>query len=82
MGIELAKTGKFNVVRTDDREMLLDIKHHKWSYDELLQYAQSKKDEFDAAVIESSLPDSIDKEWLNDFLVECRRDIYEFKRND
>src|SRR5574343_74283 len=43
MGEEILKTGKVNVLRPDAQE-LLDIRNGKWSYQELVQYAEEKDD--------------------------------------
>ena len=39
MGLEALQTGQINVRRHDAQD-LLDIRHGKWTYDELLEYAQ------------------------------------------
>lgn len=39
MGLEALQTGQINVRRPDAQD-LLDIRHGKWTYDELLEYAQ------------------------------------------
>ena len=76
MGLELATTGQFNVVRTEDRDFLLAIKHHEYPYEEILKYATDRKNEMEEAMRTSTLPKTIDKEWLNRFLIECRKEYY------
>ena len=40
MGRELAKGEGFNVVRTWDRDMILDIRNHKYEYEEIIEYVE------------------------------------------
>lgn len=75
-GIELARDGVFNVKRTWDREFLLDIKSHKYSYDELISYSEEKKKEFEDLVFTSKLPDKIDIDAVNKLLIKTRKIIY------
>lgn len=49
VGIELLETGKVNVYRTEDRQVLLNIKTGKWKLEEVKQYADilfSRMDKF------------------------------------
>ena len=75
-GIELARGEGYNVKRTWDREMLLDIKNHKWTYDEIIKYVTDKKREFMEAVKTSTLPEKIDFDYVNNLLIECRKELY------
>lgn len=75
-GIELAKGEGFNVKRTWDRNMLLDIKNHKWNYDELIKYVKDKKKELDEAIKTSTLPERIDIDAVNKILINARKGYY------
>lgn len=75
-GIELARDGIFNVERTWDREFLLSIKQHEVSYEEIMKYVESKKKEFDAIVLKSNLPDSVDVNLVNKMLIDIRKQLY------
>lgn len=75
-GIELARDGKFNVERTWDRDFLLDIKNHKMSYEEIMNYVNCKKEEFDALLKTCTLPETVDKEKVNEILINARKEIY------
>lgn len=79
MGIELAKTGELNIDRSvmGDREFLLDIRNHKYEYDYLIDYCEKKKIEMDEAIKTTSLPDEIDKDFVNELLLKVR---HEFKK--
>ena len=77
-GIELAKGEGFNVTRTWDREMLLDIKRHKYDYDELMEYVTEKKNEFESYYKKCDLPEHIDYNMVNNLLIETRKKLYNF----
>lgn len=75
-GIELARDGVFNVERTWDKDFLLGIKHHEVSYEEIIKYVESKKNEFDELVLKSKLPDTIDINVVNNMLISARKQLY------
>ena len=72
MGIELANGDGFNVKRTWDREFLLDVRNHKFEYDEIMEYVKQKHLEFNEAIKTSTIKDSIDVNFVNDLLIEIR----------
>ena len=75
MCIEIAKGKGFNVNRKNiDREFLLDVKQHKYEYDEIIQLLDEKKKEMDEAIANSTLPDDIDVDFVNDFVVKVRKE--------
>jgi hypothetical protein len=62
MGKEIITEGKVQVRRPDAQE-LLDIRHgRKFTYDELVEYAESLTAEVKAAVDSSPLPEEPDRE--------------------
>ena len=82
MGIELAKTGELNVDRqvAGDRDFLLDIRRHKYEYDYLIDYAEKKKAELDEAIKTTTLPDEIDREFVNELLLRIRK-VFDYENN-
>lgn len=73
MCIEIAKGEGFKVNRRNiDREFLLDVKQHKYEYDEIIEMLDKKKKEMDEAISNSTLPDDIDVEFVNDFVIKVR----------
>lgn len=77
-GIELAKDGVFNVERTWDRDFLLDIKNHKYEYDEIMKYVKEKQEEFQSYYKNCKLPEHLDTERINKLLIEARKEFYNF----
>jgi hypothetical protein len=75
MAKEIALEGKINVERPD-RTYLLDIKNGKFEYDELVNQAESLKEELVALYAKASLPDLPNKDRINELLVEMRKKFY------
>ena len=74
MCIEIAQGKGFNVNRKNiDREFLLDVKQHKYEYDEIIHLLDEKKKEMDEAIANSTLPNDIDADFVNDFVVKVRK---------
>lgn len=59
-----------------DRELLLDIKLHRYSYDEVMEMILVKEKEMEEAFLKSTLPEFPDKEKLEDILIKIRHDFY------
>lgn len=75
MGIEIATTGQVNVDRTNiDREFLLNIRLGDTTYEEIIAYADAKKNELQAAIEKCDfLPDKIDMNEVNNILINIRK---------
>lgn len=79
MGLEIAKTGQVNVDRTNiDRDFILGIRLGNSTYDELINYLDSKKEEMENAMAESTLPENIDVEFVNNLLLKIRDRQYKY----
>ena len=79
MGLEIAKTGQVNVDRTNiDRDFILNIRLGNSTYDELINYLDSKKEEMENAMAESTLPENIDVEFVNNLLLKVREKQYKY----
>lgn len=83
MGIEIAKTGVINIDRTNiDRDFIMNVRLGKMSYDELINYLDSKKEEMDKAIEESTIPDKIDTDFVNNILLNIRKNNLKHGKND
>lgn len=72
MAIEIANGEGVKLLRTWDKEFLLRIKNHQIEYEDLLSYAENQKQILDKAVQNSTIPDSVDYNLVNDLLLEIR----------
>lgn len=73
MGKELAEGRGFNVVRTWDRQMLLDIRNHNYEYEEIMNYIEITYNSFQDKISSCYLPDTINKEKINELLICARK---------
>lgn len=73
MGKELVEGKGFNVVRTWDRDFLLDIRNHKYEYEEIMTYVENLFEEVNSKIATCSLPDTVDKEKVNELLIKARQ---------
>lgn len=73
MGKELAQNGSFIVSRRGiDADFLLDIRAHKYTYEWIVEHAEKEFSEMEELMKTSTLPEEIDKEFVNDLLVGIR----------
>lgn len=73
MGKELAENKGFNVVRTWDRDMILDIRNGKYTYEEIMEYANTVYNEMMLSYNTCSLPEAVDKIKINNLLIKARQ---------
>lgn len=76
MAKEISEGKGFNLWRTDDRDFLMGIKNGDYTYEYLIDYASSLIADVNAHIGESGLPDEVDKDFVNDLLVKCRKEYY------
>ena len=72
MGRELAKGEGFNVVRTWDRDMILDIRNHKYEYEEIIEYVEKVFTEMKELAKNCNLPETVDKQKVNELILQAR----------
>ena len=73
MGKELAGGKGFNVVRTWDREMILDIRNHKYEYEEIIEYVEKVFTEMRELAEKCDLPKTVDIQKVNNLILEARK---------
>ena len=72
MGLELAHGDGFNVVRTWDRDMILDIRNHKYEYEEIIEYVEKVFAEMKELAEKCDLPETVDKQKVNELILQAR----------
>lgn len=72
-GYEILSQSRVNVYRQDAKE-LLDIRNGKWSYEHLLEQAQELQENIKN--VKTSLPDSIDKDFLSSLTFEVYKEAW------
>jgi hypothetical protein len=76
MGKEIAEGRGIILNRTEDREFLMNIRNHKFEYDELMARVDADKEALDKAIAESTIKETIDVDFVNEMLVEMRKKAY------
>ena len=66
-------------VRRPDAEFLISIRQGKVNLEDLIQHAEDEIKEIDKLYAESNLPDNVDKNFVNDLLIEMRKHFYLLK---
>lgn len=75
MSIELAKTHKLNVLRPN-REELLAIRYGKYSFNDIMFYANKLKDESNEAFLNSKLSDNTNESELKELMLKIKKSYY------
>lgn len=73
---EIAETGTMTI-RRPNREELLDIRKGRVKLEDLITWSENEMDELDTLFDNSSLPDNVPTELINETLVKIRKDFYE-----
>ena len=74
MCIEVAEGKGILIDRTNiDRNFLMDVRNRKYTYEELMKKLLDLKARMDKAISESNIKESIDVEFVNNLLLECRK---------
>ena len=76
MAKELAQGKGFNVVWTWDRDYLLDIRNHKFEYEDVMAQLEKEKLEMEEAIKSCTLPEKVDFDKVNDLLYDVRLKYY------
>lgn len=76
MGKEIAEGQGINLVRTWDKEFLMNIRNHKYEYDELMEKIELDRDGLDKAIANSTIKETVDVDFVNELLIEMRKKAY------
>jgi hypothetical protein len=76
MGREIAEGQGINIERTWDKEFLMDIRNHKFEYDELIERLDADKEALDLAIKNSTIKETINVDLVNDILISIRKKTY------
>ena len=76
-GIEIANGEGYIVDRSGiDADFLLDVKNHKYEYDELMERLKEDKEKMEIAMAKSTLKDDIDQDFVNELYYEMIKKNY------
>lgn len=72
MASEIAEGRGVILKRTEDRQFLLDVRNHKYEYDELMAILEEDASRMKALMTTSTIPDCIDPDFVNSLMLEIR----------
>ncbi|MEI8365656.1 MAG: nucleotidyltransferase domain-containing protein [Parachlamydiaceae bacterium] len=81
MAEEIGRSGKI-IVRQPDNELFLKIKKGEFFYDDLAAKAQQKLQDIEAIYSTSSLPKAPDINFVNQLLIDMRKEFYAIRKCD
>jgi hypothetical protein len=73
MAKEILRDGEFILERTWDHDFLMDVRNHKFEYEELIDKLEQEKKEMEEIYQNSKLPEHIDPNVLNEILINIRK---------
>lgn len=76
MGKEIAEGQGVILERTWDRDFLMDVRNHKFEYDELMEIVERDNKALDEAIANSTIKENIDVNFVNDLLIDIRKKAY------
>lgn len=76
MAKEISEGKGFNLWRTDDRDFLMGIKNGDYTYEYLIDYSEKLLADVNENLPKSNLPDEVDKDFVNELLIDCRMGYY------
>ncbi len=72
MASEIAEGRGVILERTHDRQFLMDVRNHKFEYDELMAKLEEDTARMNALMATSTIPDRIDPDFVNSLIIEIR----------
>ena len=76
MGIEIAEGKGVILERTEDREFLMNIRNHKYEYNELIEIIDNDNNRLKTAIEKSTIKEHLDTDFVNDLLINIRKKAY------
>lgn len=73
MACEIAEGQGMNLQRTWDRQFLLDVRNHKFEYDEIMERLESETEKMNSLMAKSTIRETVDADFANDLLIEIRK---------
>lgn len=75
MGIDILQGNGIKTYREDDRELLLDIRNGKYSYEQIYNIAEKLEEEFKDVLQTSKLPEKLDYDKINNLVAEINKQM-------
>ena len=73
MAGEIAQGWGMILQRTWDKEFLMDVRNHKFEYDEIIAMLEQEKERMNHLMEQSTIPERIDPDFVNSLMIEIRK---------
>ena len=73
MAAEIAEGKGIILQRTEDRQFLMDVRSHKFEYDEIIEMLERDKERMNQLMEKSIIREKIDVDFVNDLMIEIRK---------
>ena len=73
MAAEIAEGRGVILQRTDDRQFLMDVRNHKFEYEEIIEMLERDKERMNQLMEQSTIREKIDTDCVNDLMIEIRK---------
>lgn len=73
MACEIAEGQGLILERTWDREFLMNVRNHKYEYEELIERLEADRERMNQLMATSTIKERVDTDFVNDLIVEIRK---------
>ena len=73
MAAEIAEGKGMILKRTWDRQFLMDIRNHKFEYEEIIEMLEQDKERMNQLMEQSTIREKVDVDFVNDLMIEIRK---------
>ncbi|MBR2105114.1 MAG: hypothetical protein IJ933_07550, partial [Bacteroidales bacterium] len=70
---EIAEGKGIILERTWDRQFLMDVRNHKYEYDEIITMLEEDKALMNSAIELSTIREKVDEDFVNELMIEIRK---------
>ncbi len=77
MACEIAEGKGIILQRTWDREFLMNVRNHKFEYDEIIGLLENEKEQMNRLMQQSTIREKIDTEFVNQLMIDIRKTQFE-----
>ena len=73
MAAEIAEGKGMILERTWDRQFLMDVRNHKFEYEEIIEKLEEDKQHMNRLMEQSTIREKIDIDFVNELMIEIRK---------
>ena len=77
MACEIAEGKGMILQRTWDRQFLMDVRNHKFEYEEIIEMLEEEKEKMNQLMEQSTIREEIDIDFLNQLMIDIRKKQFE-----